>query len=218
MMLQTLKAASVPCSYPAEFRREVLDLVEAGRPVRQIAQDLGISEQTIHVRRRQYLIDTGQLPGPTSEDQAELVAARRRIAELEAELAVHRRAAELMDKVVPPKRRFEAVAVMAGEGSGFPTRYGRVPVPPRCAVLPRSAPERSRTAGPRERGGGSPDPPARARCPAAPNRPGCNRLRHRGSGDRARSRSSGGRTGPGPSARTGPLTPQRLFGLFGPRS
>jgi hypothetical protein len=38
------------------------------------------------------LIDTGQLPGVTSSDQVELVAARRRIAELEHELAIHRRA------------------------------------------------------------------------------------------------------------------------------
>ncbi|MGY3205819.1 hypothetical protein [Streptomyces sp. TE5632] len=59
--------------------------------------------QTIYVWRRQHLIDTGQLPGPTSGDQAELVAARRRIAELEAELAIHRRAVELIGKVVPPK-------------------------------------------------------------------------------------------------------------------
>lgn len=102
-MLQTFKEASFPRSYPAEFRRKVLDLVEAGRPVRQVAHDLGISEQTIYLWRRQHLIDTGQLPGPTSEDQAELVAARRRIAELEAELAIHCRAAELMGKVVPPK-------------------------------------------------------------------------------------------------------------------
>ncbi|MEU6772604.1 transposase [Streptomyces sp. NPDC046759] len=93
----------MPRSYPAEFRRKVLDLVGAGRPIRQIAHDLGVSEQTIYVWRRQRLIDTGRLPGPTSEDQAELVVARRRIAELEAELAVHRRAAELIGKVMPPK-------------------------------------------------------------------------------------------------------------------
>jgi transposase-like protein len=65
--------------------------------------DLGISEQTIYVWRRQHLIDVARLPGPTSGEQAELVAARRRIAELEAELAVHRRATELIGKVVPPK-------------------------------------------------------------------------------------------------------------------
>jgi hypothetical protein len=39
----------------------------------------------------------------TSSDHAELVAARKRIADLEAELAIHRKAAELLDDVVPPK-------------------------------------------------------------------------------------------------------------------
>ncbi|MCX2927979.1 transposase [Streptomyces sp. NEAU-W12] len=76
----------MPRSYPAEFRRKALDLVDSGRAIRKIAHDLGISEQTICVWRRQYLVDTGQLPGPTSQYQAELVVARRGIAELEAEL------------------------------------------------------------------------------------------------------------------------------------
>jgi transposase len=49
----------VPKRYPAEFRRKVLDLVAAGRPVAQVAADLTISEQTIYVWRRQHLIDTG---------------------------------------------------------------------------------------------------------------------------------------------------------------
>jgi transposase-like protein len=93
----------VPRRYPAEFRRKVLDLVAAGRPVAQVAQDLQISDQTIYVWRRQQLIDSGQVPGLTSADHAELVAARKRIAELENELAIHRRAAELLGDVVPPK-------------------------------------------------------------------------------------------------------------------
>jgi len=93
----------MPRSYPPEFRRKVLDLVAAGRSVAQVAADLQISDQTIHVWRRQYLIDTGQLPGTTSSEQAELAAARRRIAELETELAIHRRSAELLAKVVSPK-------------------------------------------------------------------------------------------------------------------
>ena len=60
----------------------------------------GMSES---VWRRQHLIDTGQMPGITSGDQAGLVAARRRIAELETELAIHRQATQLLGKVVPPK-------------------------------------------------------------------------------------------------------------------
>ena len=38
----------MPKRYPEEFRRKVLDLVAAGRPVAQVAADLGISDQTIH--------------------------------------------------------------------------------------------------------------------------------------------------------------------------
>ncbi|WP_018333273.1 transposase [Actinomycetospora chiangmaiensis] len=92
----------MPKRYPAEFRRKVLDLVEAGRPIAQVAADLEISDQTIYVWRRQHLIDTGRLPGTTSSENAELIAARRRIAELEAEVAIHRRAAQLLGEVVPP--------------------------------------------------------------------------------------------------------------------
>jgi len=33
--------------YPAEFRREVLDLVESGRPVAEVPEALGISDRTI---------------------------------------------------------------------------------------------------------------------------------------------------------------------------
>lgn len=60
----------------------------AGRPVAQVAYDLQISAQVIYTWRRQQLIDSGQVPGMTSADQAELVAARKRIAELENELAI----------------------------------------------------------------------------------------------------------------------------------
>ncbi len=42
-------------------------------------------------------------PGLATAEKAELSAAKRRIAELETELAVHRRAGELLGKVVPPK-------------------------------------------------------------------------------------------------------------------
>ncbi|WP_433258208.1 transposase [Streptosporangium sp. CA-135522] len=89
--------------YPPQFRRKVLDLVEAGRPVREVARDLGISEQTIYVWRKQDLIDKGRLPRVTTIEQTELLVARRRIRELETELAVTKRAIELVRGVVPPK-------------------------------------------------------------------------------------------------------------------
>ncbi|KAA9374844.1 transposase [Microbispora cellulosiformans] len=110
------REVSMPRSYPPEFRRKVLDLLRAGRTVQQVAADLQISDQTIYNWRRQERIDAGLEPGITSSDLAELVAARRRIAELETELAVTRWAGELLREVVSPKRRFEAIAVMGGEG------------------------------------------------------------------------------------------------------
>jgi transposase-like protein len=89
--------------YPPEFRRRVLDLVEAGRKVAEIAADLGISDQTIYTWRRQDRIDRGLEAGLTTAEKVELVAARKRIRELEAELAVHRRATELLKEQAAPK-------------------------------------------------------------------------------------------------------------------
>ncbi len=89
--------------YPPEFRRRVLDLVEAGRLVGDVARVLGISALSIYTWRRQDRIDKGLEPGLSSAEKSELTAAKRRIAELETELAIHRRASELLGKVVPPK-------------------------------------------------------------------------------------------------------------------
>jgi transposase-like protein len=94
----------MPKRYPSEFRRRVLDLVAAGRSVVSVAADLGVSAQTIYNWRSQDRIDRGAAPGITSSDEAELRAARRRISELETELAVTRRANELLKaQVVSPK-------------------------------------------------------------------------------------------------------------------
>ena len=43
----------MPRRYPVEFRRKVLDLIEAGRPVAEIAEQLGVSDQTIYNWRNQ---------------------------------------------------------------------------------------------------------------------------------------------------------------------
>ena len=89
--------------YPAELRRRVIDLLGTGRKVADVARDLGASEQAIYGWRRQERIDRGLEPGLSTAEKAELAAARRRIRELEAELAVHRRAAELLKENNRPK-------------------------------------------------------------------------------------------------------------------
>lgn len=42
-----------PRGFPADFRRRVIDLFEAGRPVAAVASELGISGQSICTWRRQ---------------------------------------------------------------------------------------------------------------------------------------------------------------------
>ena len=89
--------------YPPDFRRKVLDLIESGRSVADVAHDLEISEQSIYTWRRQDRIDRGLVAGLTSDEKAELTAANKRIADLEAELAVSRHAVELLKEEVHPK-------------------------------------------------------------------------------------------------------------------
>ena len=88
---------------PSAFPRRVVDLVEGGRKVSEVATGLGVSEQTIYTWRRQARIDAGLEAGVTTSEQAELAAAKRRIRELETELAIHRRATELLKEKVHPK-------------------------------------------------------------------------------------------------------------------
>ena len=89
--------------YPTEFRRRALDLLATGRKVVDVARDLGISDQTLYSWRHQARIDAGVEPGLTTAERAELQRARRRISELETELAVHRRSAELLKDGTDPK-------------------------------------------------------------------------------------------------------------------
>jgi transposase-like protein len=91
--------------YPPEFRRRVVELVEGGRKVSDIAAELEVSEQTIYTWRRQARVDAGLEAGASTSEQADLAAAKRRIRELETELAIHRRATELLKEKFDPKGR-----------------------------------------------------------------------------------------------------------------
>jgi hypothetical protein len=43
-----MTSGDVPDRRPVEFRRKVLDLIEAGRPVVEVAAQLGVADQTIY--------------------------------------------------------------------------------------------------------------------------------------------------------------------------
>ena len=93
----------MPRRYPVEFRRKVLDLIEAGRPVAEVAELLGVTAQTIYNWRNQDQVDRGLRAGVSTSDSEELSAARKRIRDLETELAVTKRANELLKAQSDPK-------------------------------------------------------------------------------------------------------------------
>ena len=55
--------------YPPEFRRRVVNRVEGGRKVSEVAAELEVSEQTIYTWRRQARIDAGLEAGVTTPEQ-----------------------------------------------------------------------------------------------------------------------------------------------------
>ncbi len=60
------------------FRREAVELVRSsGRPVKEIARDLGVSRQSLHTWVKRADIDVGRAPGLTTEDREELRKLRR---------------------------------------------------------------------------------------------------------------------------------------------
>lgn len=93
----------MPRRYPVEFRRKVLDLIEAGKPVAEIAVQLGMTAQTVYNWRNQDQVDRGLRAGVSTSESAALAAARKRIRELETELEVTRRANELLKAQSDPK-------------------------------------------------------------------------------------------------------------------
>lgn len=80
----------------------MLDLIEAGRQVVEIAAQLGVSDQTIHNWRNQDRIDRGLQSGVTTVESAALTAARKRIREFETELTVTQRVNELLKEQTDP--------------------------------------------------------------------------------------------------------------------
>jgi transposase-like protein len=83
---------------PPEFRRKTLDLVAPSLMVADVARDWQISRESICVWRYQHRIDRGDVLGLSVVEKSDLAAARKRITELEAEIAAHDRASELLGK------------------------------------------------------------------------------------------------------------------------
>jgi transposase-like protein len=95
----------MPKRYAREFRRAVCARLVAGERVVSLSKELGVSEATLYLWKRQALIDAGRAQGVKSFEADELAQAHRTIAELEAELEITRAAVALFngEEVVGPK-------------------------------------------------------------------------------------------------------------------
>lgn len=77
--------------YPEEFKREAVGLLKtSGRPLAQIAPELGVSTGSLRLWRKQAEIDAGEREGLSSEEREELRRLRHdnRILKQERDLLV----------------------------------------------------------------------------------------------------------------------------------
>jgi len=88
----------MPKAYPSEFRARAVALVQAGRPVREAAREVGISESYLHNWIKQDRVDRGERAGQSRREHADLVAAKQRIRQLETELEILREASKIYEE------------------------------------------------------------------------------------------------------------------------
>jgi transposase-like protein len=94
----------MPRKYPAEVRRQVIELARSGTKIAQLAATFGMSDATIYTWLKQERVDRGEVPGISTEEALDLAAAKRRIKQLETELAVSRKVNEVfLEGDLPPK-------------------------------------------------------------------------------------------------------------------
>lgn len=80
--------------YPAEFKEEAVRLVKSsGRPVAQMARELGVSFESLRHWIEQSEIDNGERQGLTGDEREELTKLRREVKVLQQEREILKKAA-----------------------------------------------------------------------------------------------------------------------------
>jgi transposase len=80
--------------YPEEFRREAVQLVRSGRTFCDVAQSLGVTEQSLRTWVKRDQLDRHERDdGLRSEEREELARLRREVKRLEQERDLLKRAA-----------------------------------------------------------------------------------------------------------------------------
>ena len=90
--------------YPSETRRQVVELARSGTNVGQLVATFGMTQAMIYNWLRQEQIDRGEISGTSTDMALDLAAAKRRIRQLESELAVSRKVNEVcLEQGLPAK-------------------------------------------------------------------------------------------------------------------
>ena len=85
--------------YGPEFRRDAVELYRrSGRPLAEIARDLGVASESLRVWVRQAAIDEGQQQGVSTSELEELRRLRREVRVLREERDILKKAAAFFAK------------------------------------------------------------------------------------------------------------------------
>ncbi len=93
--------------YPPEFRRQMVELVRAGRTPAELAREFEPTANTIRDWVKQAGVDEGLKAGETTEEKEEIRRLRREVSQLKMEREILKKATAWFAREtesVPPKR------------------------------------------------------------------------------------------------------------------
>ena len=94
-----------PSKYPDELMQRGVRLVfESGRPIAQVAGDLGIHPEALRKRVRRAEVDAGKRDGLRTDEREELEQLRREVFELRRANSILKEASVFFAKELDPDR------------------------------------------------------------------------------------------------------------------